>query len=72
MNNMLYLLNLFLSDQSIDNDNIYDVRINVMSSVCYEYYKKVKYCTTISKKFLKHLKKVGSYIESLIYHKIHV
>ncbi|RGB39147.1 hypothetical protein C1646_754810 [Rhizophagus diaphanus] len=36
-----------------------------LSRVCYEYYKQVKVNSNISPKFLGHIKKVGSYFESI-------
>ncbi|RIA80326.1 hypothetical protein C1645_838899 [Glomus cerebriforme] len=56
----------FMGDASIDVDNIKDVERHVISRVCCKYYKKVKTSPAISERFLRHLKKVGSYIGSLI------
>ena len=46
--------------------NHYGANKLIVSKVCCYYYKKVSKNTTIPKRFLKHLKKVGSYMGSLI------
>ncbi|RIA82490.1 hypothetical protein C1645_835276 [Glomus cerebriforme] len=59
----------FMRDFSIDVNNIKDVKRHVISRVCCDYYKKVKKVKrspAILERFLRHLKKVGSYIGSLI------
>jgi hypothetical protein len=46
--------------------NINEVKRYYISRFCCEYYKEVKGDPTIPKKFLRHLKKMGSYVSSLI------
>lgn len=56
----------FIERAKIDIENVNKVKKYHISRFCCEYYKEVKGDSTIPKKFLKHLKKVGSYVGSLI------
>ncbi|RHZ78031.1 hypothetical protein Glove_168g135 [Diversispora epigaea] len=49
----------------IDVDDTFKKKL-AMSKVCFEYYQISKKDSTISKKFLRHIKKVGSYFGSLM------
>ncbi|PKC56148.1 hypothetical protein RhiirA1_542227 [Rhizophagus irregularis] len=48
-------------------DDVMHSEIHVISRVCYNYYPTAKKDPTIPEKFLRHIKKVGSYIGSFIY-----
>ncbi|RHZ44566.1 hypothetical protein Glove_718g5 [Diversispora epigaea] len=55
----------FMNFASINVDNIDEVDRHKICGFCCNYYKKTKDDTEIPQKFLRHLKKVGSYISSV-------
>ncbi|GBB85612.1 hypothetical protein RclHR1_01210020 [Rhizophagus clarus] len=56
----------FIEQAKIDVENINEVNKQKLSRCCCEYYKKIKNDITIPEKFKRHIRKVGSYVGSLI------
>ncbi|GBB91404.1 hypothetical protein RclHR1_18690001 [Rhizophagus clarus] len=65
-NHIISFKSFMISTSSIDVDNLDNAERHVTSRVCAEYYKKVKKSSKIPENFLRHVRKVGSYLGSLI------
>lgn len=65
-NHIMSFKSFMIRTSSIDVNNLDNVERHVISRVCAEYYKKVKKSSKIPEKFLRHVRKVGSYLGSLI------
>jgi len=65
-NHIMSFKSFMVRTSSIDVDNLDNVERHVISRVCAEYYKKVKKSSKIPKDFLRRVRKVGSYLGSLI------